>query len=161
MRKMFAGAMVGLVAFLVQDIAQATTAQSPATLRSGPGMSWRKIGRIPAGANVQLLSCRPGWRNTWCQVRYGSRTGWVNGPVLGTSGSKVVIASVVTTAAVSLKKRPSMFSSVIKVIPGGGRVDVLSCPNGLGSGWCRVSYHGRTGFVRGGLLTRQGSVIPR
>jgi len=161
MRKMFAAATVGLVAFLVLDVAHATTAQSPATLRSGPGITWRKIGRIPAGADVQLLSCNPGWRHSWCQVRYGSKTGWVNAPVLGTSGSKVVIASVVTSAAVSLKKRPSMFSSVIETIPGGGNVDVLQCPQGLGSGWCRVSYNGKTGYVRGGLLTRKGSVIPR
>ncbi|MBI5312034.1 MAG: SH3 domain-containing protein [Methylocystis sp.] len=161
MRNMLIAATVGLVAFLVQDIAQATPAQSPAVLRAGPGMSWKKIGQIPAGADVEVLSCNEGWTHSWCQVRYGSKTGWVNAPVLGTSRSEVVIAPVVTTNAASLKKRASMFSSVIETIPGGEKVDVLGCPHGLGSGWCHVSYNGKTGFVRGGLLTRQRSVIPR
>lgn len=161
MRNMLAAATVGLVVFLVQDIAQAATAQSPATLRSGPGTSWRRIGQIPAGSDVQVLSCNPGWRHSWCQIRYGSKTGWVNAPALGTSGSQVIVAPVVTTDAASLKRRASMFSSVIQVIPGGKKVDVLRCRSGLGRGWCRVSYQGKTGFVRGGLLTRQRSVIPR
>ena len=149
MRNMLAAATVGLVAFLVQDIAQAATAQSPAVLRSGPGTSWRKIGQIPAGADVEVLSCNPGWRHSWCQIRFGSKTGWVNAPALGTSGSQVVVAPVVTTDAASLKRRASMFSSVITVIPGGKKVDVLRCRSGLGRGWCRVSYQGKTGFVRG------------
>jgi len=161
MRNMFAAATISLVAFLVQDIAQAAIAQSPATLRSGPGMSWRSIGKIPAGADVQVLSCNPGWRHSWCQVRYGSKTGWVNAPALGTSGKNVIIAPVVTTNAASLKRRASMFSRVIETIPGGEKVDVLRCKSGLGRGWCHVSYNGKIGFVRGGLLTRQGSVIPR
>ncbi|MGJ0424994.1 SH3 domain-containing protein [Methylocystis sp.] len=161
MRNMLAAATVGLVAFLAQDIAQATPAQSPAELRAGPGMSWKKIGQIPAGADVEVLSCNEGWTHSWCQVRYGSKTGWVNAPVLGTSRSEVVIAPVVTTNAASLKKRASMFSRVIETIPGGEKVDVLGCPHGLGSGWCHVSYNGKTGFVRGGLLKRQGSVVPQ
>lgn len=161
MQKMFAAATVGLVAFLVVNVAHATPAQSPATLRSGPGMSWKKIGKIPAGADVQVLNCNEGWRHSWCQVRYGSKTGWVNAPVLGTSRSDVVIAPVVTTDAASLKKRASMFSSVIATIPAGASVDLLRCPKGIGSGWCHVSYNGKTGYVRGGLLTRKGSVIPQ
>jgi uncharacterized protein YgiM (DUF1202 family) len=85
----------------------------------------------------------------------------VNAPVLGTSRSDVVIAPVVTTDAASLKKRASMFSAVIETIPGGETVDVLNCPKGIGSGWCKVSHNGKTGYVRGGLLTRKGSVIPQ
>jgi uncharacterized protein YraI len=161
MRKMFAAATVGLVAFLVLDVAHATPAQSPAELRSGPGKSWKKIGQIPAGTDVEVLSCNEGWTHSWCQVRYGSKTGWVNAPALGTSRSDVVIAPVVTTNAASLKKRASMFGADIETIPGGETVDVLGCPRGIGSGWCHVSYNGKTGYVRGGLLTRKGSVIPQ
>ncbi len=53
MRKMLAATAFGFVALLGLDIAHATPAQSPATLRSGPGSSWKKIGKIPAGADVQ------------------------------------------------------------------------------------------------------------
>ncbi|MFO1124993.1 MAG: SH3 domain-containing protein [Methylocystis sp.] len=161
MRNMLAAATAGVVAFLVLDVAQATTAQSPATMRAGPGTSWRTIGKVPAGADVQVLSCNPGWRHSWCQVRYGSQTGWVNAPALGTSGSNVVVEPVVTTDAASLKKRPSMFASVIETIQGGEKVDILRCPRGIGNGWCHVSYNGKTGYVRGGLLKRKGSVIPQ
>ena len=161
MRNMLAAATVGLVVFLVQDIAQAATAQSPATLRSGPGTSWRKIGQIPAGSDVQVLSCNPGWRHSWCQIRYR----FEDGVGERSCARDVRIAGHRCASrdndAASLKRRASMFSSVIEVIPGGKKVDVLRCRNGLGRGWCHVSYQGKTGFVRGGLLTRQRSVIPR
>jgi uncharacterized protein YraI len=161
MRNMLAAATAGLVVFLALDAAQAATAQSPATLRSGPGTAWRSIGKIPAGAEVRVLNCGEGWRHSWCRVRYGSMKGWVNAPALGTAGSNVIIAPVVTTDAASLKRKASLFSSTLKIIPGGEKVDVLRCPNGIGNGWCRISYKGKTGFVRGGLLSRKGSVIPR
>ncbi len=151
----------GMVALTVASAAYSATARSPAILRAGPGTAWGAIGSVPAGADVEVLSCNPGWRHSWCQVRYGSTTGWVNAPALGTSGSQVVIAPVVTTDAANLRASPSLFSSVIEVIPGGENVDVLHCKNGIGRGWCHVAYNGTTGFVRGGLLTRQGSVIPR
>ncbi|HYA80479.1 MAG TPA: SH3 domain-containing protein [Methylocystis sp.] len=161
MKNMFCAATAGLFAFLVTGAALAETWQSPAVLRSGPGTKWRAISAIPAGADVEVLNCGEGWRHSWCQVRYGSLTGWVNAPALGTAGPNVVVAPVVTTDAANLRERASLLSSVVEVIPGGETIDVLRCKNGIGNGWCYVSYKGKAGFVRGGLLARQGSVIPQ
>jgi len=153
-------ALVALVG--VQGAAHAAAVMSPANVRSGPGVGGPVVGSIPAGTDVEVLNCNEGWRHSWCQVRVGDQTGYVNASVLGASGrSNVVIAQVVTTDAANLRTRASLFSSVIDVIPGGEIVDVLRCRSGLGSGWCHVAYGGKTGYVRGGLLTRQGAIIPQ
>ncbi len=161
MKSHFFAAVVGLATFTAAGAAYSTTAQSPTVMRSGPGAAWRAIGNVPAGANVKVLNCYAGWHHSWCQVRYGSKTGYVNGPALAIHGSHVRVASVVTNNAADLQSRPSLFSSTIRVIPGGKTVDLIHCKSGIGSGWCKVAYKGKTGFVRGGLLARQGSVIPR
>jgi uncharacterized protein YraI len=146
----------------VQGAAHAAAVMSPANVRTGPGTSWPVVGSIPAGTDVQVLNCNEGWRHSWCQVRFGDQTGYVNASVLAASGrSNVVVAPVVTTDAANLRTRASLFSSVIEVIPGGETVNVLRCRSGLGNGWCHVAYGGRTGYVRGGLLSRQGSIIPQ
>jgi len=155
------GAAAGIAAVVTGDPAYSATAMSPTNLRSGPGTSWPVIGAIPAGADVNVINCAEGWRHSWCQVQYGTISGYVNAPALAISGADVVVAQVVTTDATNLRTSPSLFASVIEVILGGEEVDVIHCKSGIGQGWCHVTYDGKTGFVRGGLLTRQASVIPR
>lgn len=161
MTSIYAAAIVGVAAFTASGAAYSAKTQSPTTLRSGPGMAWRAIGEVPAGANVKVKNCYSGWHHSWCQVRYGSKTGYVNGPALAVYGSHVRVAPVVTNDAANLQSRPSLFSSTMGVIPGGKTVDLIHCKSGIGSGWCKVAYKGKTGFIRGGLLARQGSSIPR
>ncbi len=160
-KTIYTAAVVGVAAFAAPGAAYSATAQSPTIMRSGPGTAWRAIAKVPAGANVRVLNCYSGWHHSWCQVRYGTKTGYVNGPALAAYGAHVRVAPVVTNNAADLHSGPSLFSSTVKVIPGGKTVDLLHCKNGIGSGWCKIAYKGKTGFVRGGLLARQGSVIPR
>ncbi len=143
-----------LMALALAVAANATEFASPVSVRSGPGAKWPVVATIPAGVDVQVLTCATGWKWRYCQVQAGDVKGWVKEVALARSGGQVDVAGVVTNDATALHKSPRIFSRVITTIPAGGEVNVLHCPNGLGSGWCKVAYGGAVGFVRGGLLTR-------
>jgi hypothetical protein len=67
-----AGALAG--ALVWSAAAQAAPGQTTKTvnLRSGPSTSYAVIARLPAGAAVDIGSCR-----NWCELTYGQSTGWV------------------------------------------------------------------------------------
>ncbi len=134
--------------------ANAGEVASPVNVRSGPGTGWPVVATIPAGTDLQVLSCTTGWRWRWCQVQAGDVKGYVHQSALGMGGGHVDVADVVTTDATALHRAPRIFSRVIATIPAGASVNVLHCRSGLGSGWCKVSAGGAVGYVRGGLLSR-------
>jgi uncharacterized protein YraI len=128
---------------------------SAANLRSGPGPAWPVKGSIPAGTKVVVLNCGPGWSYSWCHVQAGRIKGYIHASALTPSGRKnVMVAPVVTTSAADLHRSPSLFSSVVAVVPAGAAVNLIRCKKG--GGWCQVGYGRRTGYVRGGLLARKG-----
>lgn len=149
--------LVKLTTFAMLSVSTAANAgqvSSPVNVRSGPGTGWPVVATISAGTDVQVLSCATGWRWRWCKVQAGDVRGYVHQAALGMSGGQVDVAGVVTKDSTALHRSPRMFSRVITTIPAGATVNVRRCGSGLGSGWCRVSYGGAVGFVRGGLLTR-------
>jgi uncharacterized protein YraI len=153
--------VVGAVLFAVivcSGSAHSETQISPAKIRSGPGDAWPVVATLPAGAKVNVLNCVSGWSRGWCNVRYGTTKGYVRAGALGAFGSSVEVAPVVTNEITRLHASPSLFSSVVKVIPGGKTVDMIRCKSGWGRGWCEVTYDNKKGYVRGALLARQGSV---
>ena len=149
-----APAAMAVLALSFSLAANATEFASPVSVRSGPGAKWPVVATIPAGVDVQVLTCATGWKWRWCQVQAGDVKGWVKEVALARSGGHLDVAGVVTTDATALHKSPRIFSRVITTIPAGAEVNVLNCASGLGSGWCKVAYGGAVGFVRGGLLAR-------
>jgi len=149
-----APAAMAVLALSFSLAANATEFASPVSVRSGPGAKWPVVATIPAGVDVQVLTCATGWKWRWCQVQAGDLKGWVKEVALARSGGHLDVAGVVTTDATALHKSPRIFSRVITTIPAGAEVNVLNCASGLGSGWCKVAYGGAVGFVRGGLLAR-------
>jgi uncharacterized protein YraI len=150
--------VVALAAIVTSGAALAETSVSPTNLRSGPGEAWPVIGTVPAGAKLKVLSCSSGWGGGWCNVRVGAASGYVAAGALATYGSSVGVAPVVTNDVTRMHAGPSLYSSTVKVIPGGEAVDMIRCRSGFGRGWCQVRYDNQTGYVRGGLLARQGAV---
>lgn len=51
----------------------------PLHLRSGPGIKYRVISTMPAGAHVGVRTCSAGW----CHVRFRSERGWAAADYLG------------------------------------------------------------------------------
>lgn len=81
--------------FLVptQSDAASGVASADVNLRGGPGTHYRIIATIPNGASVEVISCAK-----WCELRYGTYTGWSSaryisvGAVAGNPGPAVTTA---------------------------------------------------------------------
>ncbi len=138
--------------------ASAHSMVSPATVRSGPGIQWPTIARIPAGADVNVSGCYSGWQGGWCAVQWKKVKGYVQVGALAPSGANdVIVAPIVTIDHVNLRKGPGTNWASLAVIPSGTQVDVAYCSQGWLYGWCKVRYEGQTGFVNGLVLQRQSA----
>jgi uncharacterized protein YraI len=154
LQKFWAGSAAALTILALSAAANAAEIASPVNVRSGPGGKWPVVAVLPAGTDLQVLTCGSGSHYHWCQVAAGDVRGWVHSAALGVVDGQVNVAGVVTTDAANMHAAPRIFSAVIATIPAGDTVDVLHCRSGLGYGWCKVAYGGAVGYVRGGLLTR-------
>lgn len=124
---------------------------SSLNVRSGPGTGYSRVGSLPNGASVTVLSQSGGWY----QIRYNSLTGYVSGdylsytsngastPTQSPSGS--IGTGVVTASALNMRSGPGTGYSRITTLPNGATVTVLA----QSGGWYQVSYGGKTGYVSG------------
>ncbi|WP_158497322.1 SH3 domain-containing protein [Methylocystis sp. ATCC 49242] len=138
--------------------ADAHSLVSPATVRSGPGIQWPAIAKIPAGVDVNVSGCYSGWQGGWCAVQWKKVKGYVQVGALAPSGANdVIVAPIVTIDNVNLRKGPGTNWPSLAVVPSGEKVDVAYCSQGWLYGWCKISYEGQTGFVNGLVLRRQNA----
>jgi uncharacterized protein YraI len=154
-------AVAAVSAALVSFAASASPVTSPANMRSGPGPKWPVIVQIPAGADVDVVNCGPGWKHDWCHVKFQGNDGFVAAYTLAPAGNNVVVAPVVTTDLANVRKGPGTHWPVIGVLQPGTVVNVSSCSRGWLFGWCRIHYEGNYGFVNSVLLKRQGALFAR
>jgi uncharacterized protein YraI len=140
--------------------AAAKTTIDPANLRSGPGLAWPVIGRVPASGEVHILTCGQGNTRGWCQVRYGDQKGWLAASTLAPSGRwGVKVAPLATRYSVHMRSQPTPSAGVVGVIPPQTVVSVNDCMKGWHGGWCHVTYEGKSGYIRQSLLGRRNAVI--
>lgn len=128
------------------------------TVRSGPGVQWPTIAKIPARADVNVTGCYSGWGGGWCAVSWKKAKGYVRAGALAPSGANdVIVAPIVTIDHANLRKGPGANWPSLAVVPSGTQVDVGYCSQGWLYGWCKVQYEGQTGFVNGLVLRRRNS----
>lgn len=74
----FAGALAA-AAIAIPVVAEAAPARTTATatVRSGPGTDFRRIGTIPRGARIDVNRC-----SRWCAVSYRGKRGWISAAVV-------------------------------------------------------------------------------
>lgn len=133
---------------------------SPTTVFSGPGAAWPVIAQIPAGADVTVLNCYAGWRQGWCQVRYGKVKGFVRGATLAPAGgNKVAIGPVVTKYAIHVRTGPGRKWPVAGIVNQGATVNKGSCVSSWAGHWCRVSAGGVSGYAPQWELKRAGAIF--
>jgi len=116
-----------------EDDIRVTTADL--NLRSGPGTEYSVIAVMPKGTRVTVLSVS----GSWAKVIYGSKEGYAHTAYM----TKVTTQTMVTTANLNMRTGPSTSYSVIRVIPNGAEVKVISTANG----WARVIYAGSEGYA--------------
>ncbi len=108
---------------------------------------------IPAGAQIEVLDKT----GSFYKVRYGGKTGYVSGEYVNTSAEAVTAVTpepmetvsgypyeTITKEKVNLRESRSVRATLLKKIPQGATVSVLS-----NSGtWAEVEYKGVTGYVK-------------
>ncbi|MFH5835267.1 SH3 domain-containing protein [Proteiniclasticum sp. C24MP] len=116
-----------------EDDIRVTTADL--NLRSGPGTQYSVIAVMPKGTRVTVLSVS----GSWAKVIYGSKEGYAHTAYM----TQVTTQTMVTTANLNMRTGPSTSYSIIRVIPNGVEVRVISTSNG----WARVIYGGSEGYA--------------
>lgn len=135
---------------------------SSLNVRSGPGTGYSRVGSLPNGASVTVLSQSGGWY----QIRYNSLTGYVSGDYLSytpNGGSTPTQppsgnlgTGVVTASALNMRSGPGTGYSRITTLPNGATVTVLA----QSGGWYQVSYGGKTGYVSGEYIRFTPATAP-
>ena len=137
--------------YLKDSTASTETRYTTANLnmRTGPGTSYSVILVIPKASSVQVISSA----NGWAKIIYNGKTGYASTAYLSTTGAVTpspTTSSVYTTiASLNLRSGPSTNYPVLLVIP---QETVLS-PLGTSSGWYKVTYGGKTGYVSGSYIS--------
>lgn len=152
-------ALLSLVA--ASALAAPRIATDVSNMRSGPGAKWPVVAQIPAGAKVQLDNCGPGWKRDWCQVHYKGRLGFVPANTLAPTSNSVVVAPLVTRDITAVRSGPGNSWKVVAKIPPGQKVAASACQQGWKTGWCKVTYEGKSGYVDRNYLKRKGAVFAR
>ncbi len=133
------------------------TASGTLNLREQPTTAARVLMTIPRGESIIVTN-----RGTeWCAVRYAGVSGYVMTKFLtfpADNNAQPVSYAVVATQSGSLNMRsqPTTGSSVVRQIPKGTRVGVIS----QDGSWSRISYDGKTGYVMSSYLRMEGSDAP-
>jgi uncharacterized protein YraI len=148
-----------LVACLASSSTLADTLPSVATIHKGPGSSFPILGKIPVGADVDVVNCNPGWKANWCHVHYQGVDGYINANTLAPSGNKVIIAPIVTNDAAYMRSGPGQSHPIVGVLTPNSQVNVKKCTLSWLQGWCKVDFDGLDGWVHGSLLQRKGALV--
>ncbi|MCM3735402.1 SH3 domain-containing protein [Bacillus cytotoxicus] len=141
---------------------------SSLNVRGGAGMDYGIIGSLPQGQKVQVLADEYGWS----KISYNGRTGYIGTrflsktPVSGgqenTSAQKPAEnnnnntsaqgsgAYYVNASALNVRGGAGTNYGVIGALPQGQKVQVLADE----SGWSKVNYNGRTGYVGTRFLSK-------
>lgn len=145
-----------------EGIGKGVVRASSLNVRSGPGTGYSRVGSLPNGASVTVLSQSGGWY----QIRYNSLTGYVSGDYLSytanggstptQSPSGNIGTGVVTASALNMRSGPGTGYSRITTLPNGATVTVLA----QSGGWYQVSYGGKTGYVSGEYIRFTPATTP-
>ncbi|MBE5996123.1 MAG: hypothetical protein E7240_02060 [Lachnospiraceae bacterium] len=139
----FAGSMTMITA--KADTTMKTT--TAVNLRKEASSTSAKITVVPEGAKVTVVSTS---NAKWYKVTYNGKTGFIYSKYLGNKQT----ANETKIMAEDLNMRSSMSKAnnknIIKVIPKGAVVTILSKEADM---WYKVSYGGKTGYIKGGHFT--------
>ena len=128
-------------AYLAQSSNVIMVTAANLNMRTGPSTSYSIIRVIPNGAEVTVSSTS----NGWAKVTYGGSTGYASLSYLELKSTlpSTSTTAMITTANLNMRTGPGTSYSIIRVIPSGAEVAVLSTSNG----WARLTYGGSTGYA--------------
>jgi len=105
-------------------------------LRSGAGTSFSILKTAPKGAKVTVTSTS----NGWAKVTYDGTSGYMSTDYLA---APPTTKTMTTTDALNLRSGAGTAYSILKVVPAGTKVTVLS----EADGWAKVTASGTDGYM--------------
>jgi uncharacterized protein YraI len=135
-------------------LADTYTTTGSLNMRTGPSTAYARILTLPGGIKVESLSVAS---TGWHKVSYSGKTGYISNRFV-TLVSKTPVAiptpapepspgtgsACRTTGTVNMRSGPTKAYPILQVVPSGTEVAYLSTD---ASGWNRVSYKGKTGYI--------------
>ncbi|NLB20457.1 MAG: SH3 domain-containing protein [Clostridium sp.] len=103
-------------------------------LRKGPGTSYSVLTVMKNGSTVEVLNVS----GVWAKVVYNGITGYASTAYMKEFQS----SKMVTTANLNMRIGPSINDKIIRTLPRGTEVSVISTSNG----WAKVNYSGSVGY---------------
>ncbi len=155
---LLAATMLGAVAQPAQQASAQSCGPCPAyvtealNLRATASSSAAILTVMPAGATPVWYPANGVTSTGYVSVTYGSYTGWAFADYI-----ILYPASGYVTANLNLRSGAGTGYGVVRVIPSGGAVTVLSGPTA--NGWYSVSYNGTGGYVYGVYLAFQDNNV--
>ncbi len=138
-------ALAWLLAATLPAAAQtALQANTNLNVRTGPGTGYSIIGLMPAGS----VYCAIEKSSNWWKIQYDSRTGWVSGGYCSTLPGQTGVK--VTTTPLNVRGGPGTGYAILGTV-NSGQVFWWSTTS---SGWYKVNWNGRTGWMSGLYLSR-------
>ncbi len=150
--------MLGAIAQPVQQASAVSCGPCPAyvtealNLRATASTSGAILTVMPAGATPVWYPANGITSTGYVSVTYGTYTGWAFADYM-----LLYPASGYVTANLNLRSGAGTSYSVLRVIPSGGAVTVLSGPTP--NGWYNVNYNGTGGYVYGVYLAFQDNNV--
>ena len=125
-----------------------TTANS-LNFRSGPSVSYSIIGSLPRGTRVELISK---YNSSWYKIKANGKIGYTASKYLKAVSQTTpgTDSTLTTTGSVNFRTGPSTSYSIIRNLPSGTKVELVSMYN---STWYKVRVSGTVGYVSSKYLT--------
>jgi stage II sporulation protein D len=128
-----------------------TVTASILNVRSGPGTSYGKLGKLLKGDRVEITNVE--YTSNWHQIIYGGGLAYVHASYIsiasqgGSGGTGPVYASI-NANKLNFRTAPGTNSAVICTLSRGDIVQVLE----KGAQWYKVKYGGREGYMYASYL---------
>src|SRR5574341_282126 len=166
--------LVGLLALIValalplaaiaQESSVTATPTGNVNLRSGPGVDYATIGKVPANSSVPVLG-----RNAdskWILIQHQGQRGWIAAwlaTITGDLNSVAVSSEVVggpvrvkTLSTLNIRSGPGVNYGVLGTVPGGKELSPLA--RTASNSWLLIEYNGIRGWIARWLVTVNGNL---
>lgn len=127
-------------------------AKQDSLLKRGATDSYRAVGSIPAGQQVNVIDeFQNAYGETWYRIEYGGVTGWARADSFSNQPPSMLVGKRAVIAAndIAMRKGASPYYPVVKTLSNGDVVSIMAeFTNSLGEQYVRVEWAGVKGWVK-------------
>lgn len=125
----------------------ATVTASALNIRSGPGTSNSIVGKVSRNSIVVVIEKTT---SDWYEINYQGTHGFVSADYLTNciTAENFSAQGKVTSSGCRMRSKPNTSSTILGTYSAGTKMNVI----GINTGWYKVQYDGKTGYMRSDLM---------